>query len=134
VTNSKTKSSYSEKLKDPRWQKKRLEVLKRDEWACRGCGDNDTTLHVHHIFYIPRSEPWDIPDGLLITLCESCHHPSCDFGPCESCEYFKDNCEGLGSIPEDLIVYVGNILNDIWNKKGDFLDVLHKTHKLLRGE
>ena len=27
----KSKKSYSEKLKDPRWQKKRLEIMKRDK-------------------------------------------------------------------------------------------------------
>lgn len=45
------KEIYSEKLKDPRWQKKRLEILNRDEFACRFCGDNKSTLNVHHISY-----------------------------------------------------------------------------------
>lgn len=29
--------SYLEKLKDPRWQKKRLEVLSRDEYLVKEC-------------------------------------------------------------------------------------------------
>jgi len=28
------KLTYSEKLKDPRWQKKRLEILSRDNFTC----------------------------------------------------------------------------------------------------
>lgn len=67
------KSTYAEKLKDPRWQKKRLEILQRDEWACQKCFDSESTLVVHHRLYFPNAEPWDYPDDLLITLCENCH-------------------------------------------------------------
>lgn len=64
---------YREKLKLPLWQKKRLEILQRDNWTCQECGDNKTTLTVHHIEYVDNFEPWDYPDNLLITLCEECH-------------------------------------------------------------
>ena len=64
---------YSDKLKDPRWQKKRLEVLKRDEWQCQRCHDSKSMLAVHHRRYLVGKEPWDYPDELLITLCENCH-------------------------------------------------------------
>lgn len=63
--------SYSEKLKDPRWQKVRLQVLNRDEFTCQHCGDTETTLHVHHLSY--SSEPWETENHLLTTLCEVCH-------------------------------------------------------------
>ena len=66
-------SEYSEKLKDPRWQKKRLQILERDEWVCQFCFDSESTLHVHHIAYEKGKEPWDINDSLLTTLCEECH-------------------------------------------------------------
>lgn len=65
-------SYYIEKLKDPRWQKKRLEVLQRDSWMCQKCFSKDKTLHVHHIIYGP-CEPWEISDFYLVTLCEICH-------------------------------------------------------------
>jgi uncharacterized protein CbrC (UPF0167 family) len=66
--------SYSEKLKDPRWQKKRLKILERDRWVCQKCGQDDITLHVHHRLYSKQySEPWDYPDELLVALCEICH-------------------------------------------------------------
>jgi hypothetical protein len=66
--------SYSEKLKDPRWQKKRLEIFERDRWMCRSCLDSENTLSVHHLFYLPKTDPWDYPDGFLLTLCEDCHN------------------------------------------------------------
>ncbi len=64
---------YSDKLQDPRWQKKRLEILNRDEWTCVWCCDSETTLHVHHLIYSPGVEPWDIPNKYLITICDNCH-------------------------------------------------------------
>ena len=66
-------SEYAQKLKDPRWQKKRLEILERDEWNCQICHDNESTLVVHHRKYLPNTDPWDYPDYLLVTLCEDCH-------------------------------------------------------------
>ena len=65
--------NYSELLKDPRWQKKRLEIFDRDGWKCVECGEIRTNLHGHHIKYIKNRLPWDYPDHLIITLCENCH-------------------------------------------------------------
>ena len=64
---------YFEKLKDPRWQKKRLEIMERDEFKCSHCGDDEKTLNVHHKFYRKGANPWDYPDDALMTLCEPCH-------------------------------------------------------------
>jgi hypothetical protein len=64
---------YPEKLKDPKWQKKRLEILARDEWSCRRCFDTKSTLQVHHRIYLPDAEPWEYPNKFLVTLCEECH-------------------------------------------------------------
>jgi hypothetical protein len=65
--------TYIEKLKDPRWQRKRLQILERDNWTCRSCGDNQGTLHVHHMLYIKNLDPWDYKDGAYQTLCDYCH-------------------------------------------------------------
>lgn len=70
-------STYQEKLKDPRWQKKRLEILNRDNWTCKCCGDQETTLHVHHRKY-SDGDPWDTEDNDLFTLCELCHQAEHD--------------------------------------------------------
>lgn len=65
--------TYSEKLKDPKWQRKRLKILERDGFTCQACHDKENTLHVHHIIYFSDSDPWEYPDKLLTTLCENCH-------------------------------------------------------------
>ena len=64
---------YSDKLRDPRWQKKRLEIMQRDDFKCKKCGDKDSTLNVHHRYYIWGKDPWDYPDEVLITVCSDCH-------------------------------------------------------------
>ncbi len=65
--------SYSDKLKDPRWQRKRLEILNRDEFKCRSCGDTEKMLHVHHLCYEKNKEPWETKNDDLVTLCADCH-------------------------------------------------------------
>ena len=70
---AKDKRTYWEKLKDPRWQKKRLDVMNRDGFACRHCGSKRKTLNVHHLFYVFDCDPWDYEEKELITLCASCH-------------------------------------------------------------
>lgn len=65
--------SYSELLKDPRWQKKRLEIMQRDDFKCRSCEMNDRTLHVHHLKYEKGLNPWESDNDDLITLCDCCH-------------------------------------------------------------
>lgn len=65
------KKTYADKLKDPRWQRKRLNIFNRDNWRCALCRTRDATLHVHHLAY--SGEPWEAPDRDLVTLCENCH-------------------------------------------------------------
>lgn len=135
--------TYAEKLKDPRWQKKRLEILERDGWKCMACGEKEKTLHIHHIFYLSGKEPWEIPDGLLITFCESCHKPSCEKEPCNKCDDFsldKNNlsrCEGMGKPTEELVRLIGIILNDVWCDAGrygggDFNELLGNLHYAIK--
>ena len=68
--------TYKEKLKDPRWQDKRREILARDNYQCQYCFALKTevgVLNVHHLKYLTNYEPWEYPDELLITLCQYCH-------------------------------------------------------------
>lgn len=74
--------TYFEKLKDPRWQKKRLEVLQLNDFHCESCGDGESTLHVHHKEYFKGREPWEYEASQLAALCEACHaeqHETDDF-------------------------------------------------------
>lgn len=63
---------YSIKLKNPKWQKKRLEIFQRDNFTCVYCSETEETLHVHHEKYIGEN-PWDTPNEFLKTVCETCH-------------------------------------------------------------
>jgi len=139
------KKTYSEKLKDPRWQKKRLEVLERDHWACVTCGAKQDTLHVHHLFYFYGKEPWDIPSGFLITLCEACHNTARPCFPqyktCEECpEYGHENsdCQGCGDLPGEITNSIADILNMIWTNRpfygSDGLIALGNARYILKPE
>lgn len=68
-----SKPTYYEMLQDPRWQKKRLEVLQAADFKCGDCGAGDRTLHVHHMYYERGKKPWEYPDVALRSLCEDCH-------------------------------------------------------------
>jgi hypothetical protein len=65
--------TYSDLLKDPRWQRKRLEIFERDNWTCLKCNDSSNTLHVHHTSYIKGRAPWEYEGEYFETLCVSCH-------------------------------------------------------------
>lgn len=67
------KKSYWDLLRDPRWQRKRLEIMERAGFECEDCGCDDTTLNVHHSYYEKGMNPWDYPDLSLHCLCEPCH-------------------------------------------------------------
>jgi len=71
--------AYSDLLKDPRWQRKRLEILERDDFTCQKCYETTKTLHVHHKVYSKQKvDPWTYADNVLITLCEDCHQSVSD--------------------------------------------------------
>lgn len=67
------RNSYSEKLRHPKWQRRRLEIMNRDGFRCQKCKSDDKTLNVHHLYYTGWNDPWDYPDDALATLCEICH-------------------------------------------------------------
>jgi hypothetical protein len=73
MSNRKASAAYLEKLRDPRWQKMRLEIMQRDEFTCQNCRDTSTTLNVHHRRYRRGADPWDYDLRDLVTLCEFCH-------------------------------------------------------------
>jgi 5-methylcytosine-specific restriction endonuclease McrA len=66
------KQSYSDQIKDGRWQRKRLEIMQRDDFKCRCCGSQNN-LTVHHIYYLPNKMIWEYDNEGLITVCME-HH------------------------------------------------------------
>lgn len=99
-------TTYSEKLKNPKWQRKRLEILNRDNFTCCKCGDTETELHVHHLKY--TGEPYEAPNEDLETLCKHCH---------EIVEIFTKNKNFKGDLS---IVKINNMLL-LYFLKGNFL-------------
>ena len=74
---TKGQKEYMAKLRDPRWQKHRNDVLARDAYTCTWCKaglEDGRNLQVHHGFYSREYEnPWEYPSESLFTLCERCH-------------------------------------------------------------
>lgn len=66
-------NSYYELLRDPQWQRKRLEIMQRADFECEECGSKDSTLSVHHSYYEKGLMPWDYPSESLHCLCWKCH-------------------------------------------------------------
>lgn len=64
---------YWQLLRDPRWQRKRLEIMQRADFECEYCGTADQTLNVHHKVYRKGAPPWDYPSDQLVCICECCH-------------------------------------------------------------
>jgi len=104
--------TYSEKLKDPRWQKKRLEIMQRDEFMCQLCQETEETLVIHHYKY--SGEPWDVEDKYLMTLCESCHESEHR----DMKENKKLLDESMAGLPADSYRGVASIIYSLKNCKG----------------
>lgn len=66
-------SEFWKAYKDPRWQRRRLEVLDAYGWTCQRCRCTDKQLQVHHNFYIKDRMPWDYDDLQFDVLCDDCH-------------------------------------------------------------
>ncbi len=64
---------YADQLKNPMWQKRRLEVLSDNQFTCELCGDKETELHVHHRLYLKGLKAWEYNTDQLQCLCSRCH-------------------------------------------------------------
>lgn len=60
-------------MRDPRWLRFAEEVCNHYGRACRGCGDPDRGLIVHHLRYVDGLEPWDYPMKLMAVFCYECN-------------------------------------------------------------
>lgn len=66
-------TNYSDKLKNPIWQKKRLEILQLRGFKCELCSCETKELHVHHRFYIKGRNVWEYDNDVFQVLCCDCH-------------------------------------------------------------
>lgn len=93
--------SYSEKLKNPKWQQKRLTIFQRDKWTCTKCQSVEKELQVHHLDYIPGIDPWEYPDDMLTTLCFDCHTSETDRPKHE--KYLLQSLKLNGFLADDIL-------------------------------
>lgn len=129
------KKDYSDVLKSPKWQKKRLEIMSRDKFTCKKCGDTETELHIHHKEYINGNDPWDYDNKLLITLCKDCHKQIEDLKmsdpevPFDKIKIYKsDNWEGGGKIM--FVATPGNCAMTIYDEKDGWICGFNFTNDL----
>lgn len=124
------RKTYSEKLKDPRWQKKRLEILNRDEFTCCFCFNKESTLNVHHIKY--NNEPWETDERYLISLCSNCHKNIEDIKA--DIKHIFD--EFQSTLYSDGLYETVNILKSIYEKKLNpyELSTIHKIIENFKGK
>ncbi len=144
-------STYSEKFKDPKWQKKRLKIMERDSFCCQRCFTDKATLNVHHKYYQGDKDPWEYQDEALVTLCEECHTEQHKHKKKAEKE-FIESIYNAGFFPKDLIVLakgfneiknlpydgqvMANSLKDVVLNEQAFLDIADKhwerLHKKLQ--
>ena len=117
-------------LKDPRWQKKRLQIMNRDNFTCRSCGDTSTTLHIHHLAYTWGTAPWEYEDKFLITLCENCHEEE-TISRKASEDYLLEALKTETFATAEEVLMFGDIVKMIGSDKGSVKDVLNVLHFVL---
>lgn len=116
--------SYSQKLKSPKWQRKRLEILQRDDFTCQMCSDTENQLQIHHKNY--TGEPYEAPLEDLVTLCLHCHEAETIMNRQNETIVFvyKENTNFFGKLKSGKLVL--GVIND---SKTSFI-VVNKVQKL----
>lgn len=61
-------ASFADKFKDPRWLRRRAEIIAAADYQCQDCGATDT-LEVHICYFEQGREPWDYPDEAYRCVC-----------------------------------------------------------------
>jgi hypothetical protein len=118
-------NNFSTQYKNPNWQKKRLEILKRDEFNCVNCGEDNNTLHVHHYYYNKNTKIWDYENDNLVTLCELCH---------DSWHLIEKEIKELLTVPTNQLMDIYMLLIQV--RKMNILQVIELTKiaKVLNNE
>lgn len=117
------KISYSEQLKDPCWQKKRLEVMQRDGFRCQHCLSEDRELQIHHLVYHKGAKAWEYDNNELVTLCRRCHEIETEENS-ETYDYFKTLVNQFKKSKLSL-----SVLNSILGQLSEFLYSFNKNEE-----
>lgn len=126
--------TYKEQLLNPKWQKKRLEILERDKFTCQICLDTETTLHIHHGYYDPTYQTlaWEYPNHTYKTLCSDCHKALTahveEFGNDKEFDVLKLKKDGQRA----LFIYSNGFLRFNIPEIPDIVLVENTTHKVVQ--
>lgn len=104
---------YKEQIKSPKWQKRRLEIMEKDNFTCQLCGDTETMLNVHHLSYHRDRNIWEYEDWELMTLCENCHkdeHSSLD-----DINSYIESIKSKGATIREIVAVLGSIDVDLYS-------------------
>ncbi len=118
--------NYSELLKSPLWQKKRLEILNRDNFTCQVCGDTETMLSIHHKKYTAKNI-WEEPIENLSTVCKHCHfivHQDDNIFDKNKQRFFNGSVKAY---KQQTYLFEGCKLYDVIINEGIYLSVLKLT-------
>ncbi len=63
--------SFSDKFKDPRWIRRRDEIIASAEYLCQDCGVAADDLEVHICYFEQGREPWEYPHEVYRCLCRT---------------------------------------------------------------
>lgn len=126
-----SKETYSELLRNPLWQKKRLEILERESFTCQLCSDKETELHIHHKKYIRGKLPWEYENDNFQVLCKHCHGVISKFNlkeyiPIVASKVFKPylGCIIVTTIFEDLFFNVLSLSIDRYYPDGKIENII----------
>lgn len=111
-------STYSTKLKDPKWKALKSRLLRERGFLCEDCERQPhlaSSLHLHHKYYDSCREPWEYPDDVFKLLCADCHELTT--------EALKSFLYTLGAFDGDQIVELGNLLQNAISDTGDAREV-----------
>ena len=111
--------TYKEQYKHPKWQKKRLEILNRDEFSCTNCGSDSDNLHVHHYLYHKDKKVWEYENIYLTTFCTDCH---------TNWHIYNDNLKEFLTLD---VVHLGHIVEIVKNLHGLRCDGLSKINDII---
>lgn len=65
--------NFKDQYNSEKWEKKRREIYRRDNWHCRICDVTRVKLNAHHLYYDKDKNIWDYDNECLVTLCDNCH-------------------------------------------------------------
>lgn len=102
VYTRKTATSITKFRSSKVWQRKRAEILERDQYLCKLClyrgVINNKSLEVHHIVPLKDNEELKLEDSNLVTVCSGCH------GLVEDDKSYVSLLQSLATIPPSKII------------------------------